>query len=253
MTEPLTVPANDVTEPLLDVRGLFAGYGPTTVIRNLDLSVHAHESAVIIGPNGHGKTTLLRAIAGLARVSAGEVRFERSRISGRSPERITACGVVLVPQGDGLFPEMTVEDNLLMGAFFASAWRRRKASLERVYSLFPQVKARARQPARTLSGGERRLTALGRALMRPSKILMIDEPSLGLAPIAIDAVYGAIAELKSEETTILLVEENFSHVRGVADSFHLLEMGAIVRSGTYEDLVQDESIATAYLGGGVQR
>lgn len=238
-------------EPLLDVRGISAGYGPTTVIRHLDLSVRPHESAVIIGPNGHGKTTLMRVIAGLARLTAGEVRFDGERINGRSPEAITACGVVLVPQGDGLFPEMSVEDNLLMGAFFASSWRHRKESLERVYELFPQVKDRARQPARTLSGGERRLTALGRALMRPSKILMIDEPSLGLAPIAIDAVYGAIAELKAQATTILLVEENFSHVRGVADSFHLLEMGAIVRTGSYDELMQDESIAAAYLGGAV--
>ncbi|HET9091211.1 MAG TPA: ABC transporter ATP-binding protein [Acidimicrobiales bacterium] len=237
-----------MSEALLSVRRLSAGYGATTVVRELDLEVRAGESAVIIGPNGHGKTTLLRALNGLIRPTAGEVLLEGEAIAGRPSEQIARLGAVLVPQGDGLFPEMTVEDNLLMGAFLGQSWRDRRRSLARVYDLFPGVKARADQQARTLSGGERRLTALGRALMRPSKILMIDEPSLGLAPVALDAVYGAIAELKSAKTTILLVEENFTHVGGIADSVHVLEMGSITRSGSYQELSEDEGVVEAYLG-----
>ncbi|MHB1927957.1 MAG: ABC transporter ATP-binding protein [Acidimicrobiales bacterium] len=237
-----------MTAPILDVRKLSVGYGQTTVIRDLDLSVNVGETAVLIGPNGHGKTTLLRAVSGLIRPSAGEVVIDGEEVQGRRPEAIARMGVGLVPQGDGLFPEMTVEDNLLMGAFLGAAWRGRKRSLDRVYDLFPGVKARADKPARTLSGGERRLTALGRALMRPSRLLMIDEPSLGLAPVALDAVYGAIAELKRGSTTILLVEENFTHVGGIADTVHLLEMGSIRLTGSYLAVSQDHRVIESYLG-----
>lgn len=237
-----------MTPPILEARGLSAGYGQTTVIRDLDLTVAAGETTVLIGPNGHGKTTLLRALSGLIRPSAGEVLIAGEAMQGRPPEVIARLGVVLVPQGDGLFPEMTVEDNLLMGAFLGASWRERRSALNRVYDLFPGVRDRSDKPARTLSGGERRLTALGRALMRPSRILMIDEPSLGLAPVALDAVYRAIADLKAAETTILLVEENFTHVGGIADTVHLLEMGAIRLSGSYADLSRDARVVETYLG-----
>ena len=234
--------------PILEVRDLWAGYGDSTVTRGLDLTVEAGRSAVIIGPNGHGKTTLLRAISGLITPSRGEVLLDGAPVHGRTPEFISRLGLVHVPQGDGLFPEMTVEENLLMGAFPAASWRERHRALERVYEIFPGVKARASQRARTLSGGERRLTALGRGLMRPSRIMLIDEPSLGLAPVAIDAVYGAIQELKAASTTILLVEENFTHVGGIADTVHVVEMGAIARAGSYEELSQDRTVVQTYLG-----
>jgi branched-chain amino acid transport system ATP-binding protein len=237
-----------MSEPILDVRALCAGYGTTTVLSGLDLSVQVGETAVIIGPNGHGKTTLLRAISSLVKSTQGEIVFEGVAIQNRSPESIAQLGIIHVPQGDGLFAEMTVEDNVLMGAFVASSWKDRKTSLERVYEIFPGVKERADQRARTLSGGERRLTALARAMMRPSKILMIDEPSLGLAPVAIDAVYAAIADLKAASTTILLVEENFTHVDQVADVVHVLEMGTIVMSGSYDELSHDATVINAYLG-----
>jgi branched-chain amino acid transport system ATP-binding protein len=238
-----------VSAPILEVRGLRAGYGATTILQNLDLAVNRGETAVIIGPNGHGKTTLLRTISALLKPSAGQVLFEDETIQGRTPEFIARLGIIHIPQGDGLFPEMTVEDNILMGAFIASSWRERRASLKRVYERFPAVEERSGQRARTLSGGERRLTALARSLMRPSKLLMIDEPSLGLAPVAIDTVYSAIAELKAASTTILLIEENFTHVDRVADVVHILESGTIARSGSYDELSHDPAVINAYLGG----
>lgn len=234
--------------PALQVTGLRAGYGDVTVIRGLDLTVTPGEVAVIIGPNGHGKTTLLRAVSGLLRPQAGQVLLAGQPVTGRPAEHLAALGLVHVPQGDGLFPEMTVEENLLMGAFPAAAWRGRRRALDRVYGLFPAVAGRRGQPARTLSGGERRLVALGRGLMRPSGVMLVDEPSLGLAPVAIDAVYEAIAGLKASGATIVLVEENFTHVGAVADAVHVVEMGTIVASGSYQDLSRDAAIVETYLG-----
>ena len=234
--------------PMLEVTGLRAGYLDTTVIRDLSLSVPAGEVAVLIGPNGHGKTTLLRAISGLITPSAGRVVLDGQDVTGRPAERIAALGLVHVPQGDGLFAEMTVEENLMMGAFPAASWRERRAGLARIYGQLPVVAERASQRARTLSGGERRLVALGRALMRPSAIMLIDEPSLGLAPVAIDAVYQAIGELKRSGATVVLVEENFTHVGAVADAVHVLETGTIIASGPFAQLSSDRAIVQTYLG-----
>jgi branched-chain amino acid transport system ATP-binding protein len=234
--------------PRLRVTGLRAGYGDSTVIRDLDLRVGAGEAAVVIGPNGHGKTTLLRAISGLLRPAAGQVELDGTDVAGRPAEHIAGLGLVHVPQGDGLFPQLTVEENLLMGAFSGGAWRARRARLAKVYERFPVIAARAGRRARTLSGGERRLVGLGRALMRPSQIMLIDEPSLGLAPMAIDTVYEAITELKAAGATIVLVEENFTHVGQVADSVHVLETGTIIASGSYAELSADPAIVQTYLG-----
>jgi len=235
-------------EPMLQVAALRAGYLDTTVIRDLDLLVNAGEVAVLIGPNGHGKTTLLRAISGLIKPSAGRVLLDGQDVGGWPAERISALGLVHAPQGDGLFSEMTVEENLLMGAFPAASWRNRRRELAGIYEQFPVVAERAGQRARTLSGGERRLVALSRALMRPSRIMLIDEPSLGLAPVAIDAVYQAIGNLKRSGATIVLVEENFSHVGAVADAVHIVEMGTIIASGPYAELSADPAIVRTYLG-----
>jgi branched-chain amino acid transport system ATP-binding protein len=237
-----------VSTPILAVSDLWASYGDAPVIRGLGVTVEPGEVAVIIGPNGHGKTTFLRAVSGLVKPSEGEVLLDGQPVQGQTPEYISQLGLVHVPQGDGLFAEMTVEENLLMGAFPTAAWRSRRRALARAYELFPGVRDRANQRARTLSGGERRLTALARGLMRPSRIMLIDEPSLGLAPVAIDTVYGAIAELKAADTTILLVEENFTHVGGIADMVHVLEMGVIVRSGSFSELSRDPTVVRTYLG-----
>ncbi|MGH3393780.1 MAG: ABC transporter ATP-binding protein [Streptosporangiaceae bacterium] len=235
-------------EPMLQVAGLRAGYQDSTVIRDLSLTVAAGQVAVLIGPNGHGKTTLLRAISGLITPAAGRVLLDGQDVAGRAAERISALGLVHVPQGDGLFAEMTVEENLMMGAFPSASWRARRRELAGVYERFPIVADRAGQRARTLSGGERRLVALGRALMRPSRIMLIDEPSLGLAPVAIDAVYEAIAGLKAAGATIVLVEETFTHIEGVADAVHVLESGQIVASGPFAELSVDPAIVETYLG-----
>ena len=235
-------------EPMLEVTGMRAGYLDTTVIRDLSLAVQPGEAAVLIGPNGHGKTTLLRAISGIITPTAGRVMLAGQDVTGRPAERIAALGLVHVPQGDGLFGEMTVEENLMMGAFPATSWRDRRAGVTKIYEQFPVVAERSSQRARTLSGGERRLVALGRALMRPSKIMLIDEPSLGLAPVAIDAVYDAIGELKRSGATLVLVEENFTHVGSVADAVHVIEAGTIIASGPFSELSTDPAIVRTYLG-----
>ncbi len=234
---------------MLEAHALRAGYDRSVVVRDLELVVEEGQTAVVIGPNGHGKTTLLRALSGLVRPSGGTVSLAGERIDGHSAEAIAALGMVHVMQGDGLFAEMTVEENLLIGAFERSSWRDRRASLQRVYAELPTVEAKRDQKARTLSGGERRLVGLGRGMMRPARALLIDEPSLGLAPVAIDAVYAAISRLRAESpAAIVLIEENFTHVEAIADVVHILESGAIVRSGAYRDLAHDPTVVETYLG-----
>jgi branched-chain amino acid transport system ATP-binding protein len=233
----------------LAVRGLVAGYDRSVVIDGLDVEVADGATAVVIGPNGHGKTTLLRAVSGLIKPFRGEVELAGERIDGLAAEAIARKGVVHVMQGDGLFVEMTVEENLLMGAFPGGSWRGRRAALRRVYSELPAVEERRGHKARTLSGGERRLVGLGRGMMRPGRLLLIDEPSLGLAPVAIEAVYAVIRRLRSEASSaIVLIEENFTHVGGVADVVHILEAGRIVRSGPYAELAADRTVVETYLG-----
>jgi branched-chain amino acid transport system ATP-binding protein len=241
------VPAADGA-PTLAVRGLSAGYGETTIVRDVDLEVRRGETLVIVGPNGHGKTTLLRAISGLLKLERGEVTLEGRRIDGMRCERRSELGLIHVPQGDHLFPDLSVEENLLMGAFPRAAWGGREAALERVFEVFPKLHERRAQRARTLSGGERRMVAVGRGLMRDPRLLVIDEPSLGLAPVIIEAVYETIARLAAQDISILLVEENFTHVEELADRVCVLEMGRIVRTGTAADVAADATVADSYLG-----
>jgi branched-chain amino acid transport system ATP-binding protein len=233
---------------VLEVRGLVAGYGQTTVLRGVDLELAAGESLVLVGPNGHGKSTLLRAMSGLVSPSEGEIRLAGRPLGTRSAEERAGLGVVHIPQGDHLFPDLTVEENLLMGAFPRSAWRDRRAALGRAYELFPHLHGRRRQRARTLSGGERRQVALGRGLMREASVLLIDEPSLGLAPVVVRAVYEAIARIASGPAALLLVEESFAHVEPIADRVCVLEMGRIVRSGPAAEVCADATVTRSYLG-----
>jgi branched-chain amino acid transport system ATP-binding protein len=233
---------------VLEVRSLRASYGQTRVLEGIDLAVGDGEFVVVIGPNGHGKTTLLRTISGLLPAAGGEVWFDGERIDGSRPESISSRGLVHIPQGDLPFGDMTVDENLSLGAFPRVAWSRRSERLERVYGIFPALAERRTQRARTLSGGERRMLALGRGLMPDANLLMIDEPSLGLAPVIVNEVYRHIETIVASGVSLLLVEENFSHVQAFDARVLLLESGRIVRGGSVSELLEDEIVMATYLG-----
>jgi len=233
---------------MLEVKGLVAGYAGSEVLHGIDLVVDKGEGVVVLGPNGHGKTTLLRAITGLLPPRAGQVLWNGTDITRWRPDVIAAAGVVHIPQGDLLFPEMTVTENLLMGAFHRPTWAERKARLDRVYDLFPWLKERGGQLTRTLSGGERRMLALGRGLMSRADILLIDEPSLGLAPLTTEQIYASIHKVKESGIALLLADENANHVAGLADRVYLLETGSLVREGPADKLLKDQALLESYLG-----
>jgi len=233
---------------MLKVTNLESGYGGSMVLHGVSLEVKDGEAVVLLGPNGHGKTTLLRTISGLIRPSAGRIEFDGKVLSEMSPAEIVAAGVVHIPQGDLPFPELTVLENLLMGAYLPDAWKQRKQKLEQVYELFPVLRERSNQLARTLSGGERRMLALGRGLMSNAKLLMVDEPSLGLAPFLIEEVYRKIRDINKSGLSVLLADENADHIAGFADRVYLLEMGSIVSEGTAEEMLKNEALLAAYLG-----
>ena len=233
---------------MLDVRDLQAGYGGSQVLHGLSLRVGDGEGVVVLGPTGHGKTTLLRAISGLVRPTAGTVEFDGQLLSELRPDEIAAAGVVHIPQGDLLFPEMTVYENLLMGAYVKQAWRERQERLDRVYELFSWIPDRRSQLARSLSGGERRMLAIGRGMMADARVLLIDEPSLGLAPVITEQIYASVRGIKESGLSILLADENANHLSGLADRVYLLETGTFVREAPAERLLADEALLAAYLG-----
>jgi len=233
---------------MLEVKGLIAGYGGGEVLHGIDLVVNEGEGVIVLGPNGHGKTTLLRAITGLLPPRAGQVLLDGKDITHWRPDAIAAAGVIHIPQGDLLFADMTVTENLLMGAYHGSTWSHRKARLGHVYELFPWLKDRGGQLARTLSGGERRMLALGRGLMSKARLLLIDEPSLGLAPIITQQIYASIHKVKEGGLSLLIADENANHIAGLADRVYLLETGSLVREGQADELLRDKALLESYLG-----
>ena len=233
---------------MLELVKIESGYSSLRVIKGISLEVPKSKLVTIIGPNGHGKTTLLRSISGVVRLQSGEINFEGKRIDNLRVDEIVHKGIVHIPQGDMLFPEMNVKDNLLMGAYLVRNQPELKNRITQVLELFPQLGERENQIASTLSGGERRMLAIGRGLMTGAKILLIDEPSLGLAPVVIDDIFKILKELNNQGQTILLVEENVSRVINVSDHIYLIDDGLIAWQGTGEELSSESNIMEVYLG-----
>ncbi len=232
--------------PDLRVSGLNVGYGRATVIEALDITVKSGELVTILGANGAGKTTLLNGIMGLCPPRAGSVTLDGEELSGLRPEQLVGRGVVLVPERRELFGNLPVEVNLRLGGYRTGAPAK---SLERIYGLFPILAERRRQKAATLSGGEQQMLAVGRALMAEPRLLMLDEPSIGLAPLIVQEILRVIGKLKSEGLTIVLVEQNARLALSVADRGYVLEVGRIVLEGSGAELSTDLRLSQAYLGG----
>lgn len=237
-----------MSTPLLELRDVESGYGDLPVIRGVDLTVHDGEVVTLVGPNGAGKTTLLGTVTGLVRPWAGSIRFDGREISKLPAHAIPAMGLVMVPEGRRLFPMMTVEENLLLGAYTKRARAQCRASMERVYDLFPRVAERCDQQAGSLSGGEQQMCAIGRAVMAQPRLLVLDEPSLGLAPIIVEQILDLIRQLASTGMTIVLVEQNVHEALDMADRGYVVEQGAVAMAGTGAELLARPDLQQAYLG-----
>ena len=233
---------------MLTVTKLSAGYGSFRALFDVSLEVRAGETVAVIGPNGAGKTTLLRAISRLIDPSGGEISMEGKLLNQVPSHEVIAHGIAHVPENRRLFPRLTVEDNLRMGAYVPSARARFSERLERVYQLFPRMQERRRQAAGTLSGGEQQMCAIGRALMSGPRLLLLDEPSAGLAPVMVQSIFEAVRRMSSEGYTVLIVEQNIRQVLGIAQRGYLLETGRIKASGTSAQLLSTDEIKQAYLG-----
>lgn len=233
---------------VLELTDVHAGYGPLSVLKGIDLDVHEGEVVSVLGPNGAGKTTLLRTIAGLISPSEGTILLEGQDITALPAHERVPAGIALVPEGRDLFPFLTVVDNLRMGAYHPEARARREESLEWVYELFPLLRDRPEQLAGSLSGGEQQMCAIARGLMSRPKVLMLDEPSLGLAPIIVSQVFELLARLRDEGLTILLVEQNVAEALEISSRGNVVEQGRLVMSGTSDELLHDEQLRAAYFG-----
>lgn len=233
---------------MLKIKNLKAGYGDIEILHDVSLEVNPGETVALIGANGAGKTTTLRTISGLIRSWGGDIHFDGQAIQNWRSNRIVAAGLIQVPEGRKLFPKMTVLENLEMGSFIRAAKRNRARNLKRVFELFPRLAERKSQLAGTLSGGEQQMVAIARGLMSQPRLLMLDEPSLGLAPLIVTSIFEVIKEINKVGTTVLIVEQNAVQTLGIADRGYVLENGIISLSGAGQELLKDERIRSAYLG-----
>ncbi|MDR0424416.1 MAG: ABC transporter ATP-binding protein [Clostridiales Family XIII bacterium] len=231
---------------MLQIEGLRVNYGGIEAVKGISLEVPEGEIVTLIGANGAGKSTILRTVAGLVKPAGGSIRFQGEEIAGLTPDRIVSRGITLVPEGRRVFPDLTVLENLKIGAYL----RKDKPykDLEWVYELFPRLDERSWQTAGTLSGGEQQMLALGRALMSRPKLMMMDEPSLGLAPIIVKGIFDIIREINRQGVTILLIEQNANMALHTASTAYVLETGRLTIKGAGKDLLNDEAVRKAYLG-----
>ena len=235
---------------LLELRDAHAHYGGIHALKGISLSVEQGQIVTLVGANGAGKSTTLRSISGLIRLSSGDIRLRGASIASKPPHEIVRLGISHVPEGRIVFANLTVEDNLELGAYLRKDRAGIAEDREKIYRLFPRLRERKRQPSGTLSGGEQQMLAIGRALMARPSVLLMDEPSLGLAPILVREIFEVIREIRTQGTTIVLVEQNARMALAVADRGYVLETGEVKLSDRAEALLSNPSVQAAYLGGG---
>jgi branched-chain amino acid transport system ATP-binding protein len=233
---------------MLEVCDVATVYGKVQALWDVCIEVHEAEIVALVGSNGAGKTTLLKTITGLLPPASGSVEFLGERIDGLPSHAIVELGISHVPEGGKVFPDMSVRENLEMGAYPLHAWKQKEETLEQVYEVFPLLKERERQLARTLSGGERQMLAMGRGLMSRPKLCLFDEPSYGLAPLLVTEIFRIIRQLRDEGITILLIEQNVRHSLEIADRAYVLENGRVCLQGECGELLESETVRQAYLG-----
>ncbi len=233
---------------MLDVRGVDVAYGEKPALRGVSLGLGEGECVSVLGANGAGKSTLLRAISGLIRPKRGSIALDGRRVDALPAYEIAGLGVAHVPEGRRVLPDMTVEENLELGSFLPGPQQRRPETLAWVYEIFPRLMERRRQRAGTLSGGEQQMLAIGRGLMLRPRLLMLDEPSLGLAPVVVDVVFEKIADVRKQGIGILLVEQNVQRALGLTDRGYVLEQGRVVLEGSSAELLENPHVKVAYLG-----
>jgi branched-chain amino acid transport system ATP-binding protein len=237
-----------MTTPLLEVQGLKVAYGGIQAVKGVSFEVREGELLSLIGANGAGKTTTLKAVTGVQAVADGEIRYMGRSIRGQGAWDLVRQGLVMVPEGRGTFTRMTILENLQMGAFVRND-AQVQDDIDKVFAIFPRLKERARQLAGTMSGGEQQMLAMGRALMARPKLLLMDEPSMGLSPIMVDKIFEVVADIHSRGTTVLLVEQNASRALSLADRGYVMDSGEITMGGPARELLSDPRVQEAYLGG----